>query len=226
MVEQLLELTMLRYEFVHHFAERFEYRVIVNARQMKTQQAHETTTHNRNMKRRFDRYSKTRSHTICNRRLLHVDLLEHGVVAGVDEQLGGALHDAVMDLELFLFGKAVHFVYEDLELDGSIDVVAFLHGADQARDRVMVLVLVLGVDDEYERAAALEESVAVARRIVEQVDLARAVVHLKGDERAARYVLEVRLGGRVELQRVVRLHLVKHHLFDGRFAAPGFFINK
>lgn len=134
------------------------------------------------------------------------------------EQLGCPLLYVVEDLHLLLVREAVHFVYEHLELDRRIDVVAVMHRRDQTRDGLLILVLVLvflatrsdrssffyrsstaylSVYDEYERAAALEQSAAVARRIGEKVYLTGAVVDLKGDERTARYVLQMSLGSRV-----------------------------
>jgi hypothetical protein len=78
----------------------------------------------------------------------------------------------------------------------------------------------LSIDHEYERTAALEKRIAVTGGIGEEIDLSRAVVDLKGDERTARYVLKICFGGRVEEQSLRGLHFVKHDVFDRSLATP------
>lgn len=51
----------------------------------------------------------------------------------------------------------------------------------------------LGINDEYERAAAFEQSIRITGWVREQIDLSGTVVHLERDEGAAGDVLEIRL---------------------------------
>ncbi len=61
---------------------------------------------------------------------------------------------------------------------------------------------------------------AVTGGIREQIDLTRAVIDLKCNERTARDVLQIGFCGRIEEQGLGGLHLVKHHVLDGGLATP------
>lgn len=125
--------------------------------------------------------------------------------------------DVPLGLHFVVVRKAVDLVDEDFELDGGVDLVGFGDGQVELVEGFHVVVL--GVDDEDEGAAAAEDHVAVEGG-VEEVDLSGEVPDLELDEARVADVVLDDLVGALEEEGLVRGHLVEDDLLDRGFAAP------
>jgi hypothetical protein len=76
--------------------------------------------------------------------LLEIYFLNYCIVAVLlHEQLASFLLNFIKDLHLFLVRKPVHFVNKHLELDRLVYQVTSLNRCDQARNGIVILILVL-----------------------------------------------------------------------------------